>query len=42
MRFIPAELDGRHVPQLVSQEFRFVITRIDTIPAGKHHRSKSA
>jgi TonB family protein len=38
MRFIPAELDGRHVPQLVSQEFRFVITRVDTIPArGRHH-----
>ncbi len=41
MRFIPAELDGRHVPQLVSQEFRFVITRIDTIPARGHHRAKA-
>ncbi len=41
MLFIPAELDGRHVPQLVSQEFRFVITRVDTIPARGHRRAKA-
>jgi len=41
MRFIPAELDGRHVPQLVSQEFRFVITRVDTIPARGRRRAKA-
>ena len=42
MRFIPAQLDGRHVPQLVSQEFRFVITRVDTIPAARGHRRAKA
>jgi TonB family protein len=37
MRFIPAELDGRHVPVLVMQEFRFVIQRKDSVAV--HDRS---
>jgi TonB family protein len=41
MRFIPAELAGRHVPQLVSQEFRFVITRVDTITVAGRRRAKA-
>jgi TonB family protein len=38
MRFIPAELDGRHVPQLVMQEFRFIITRADSVAAREQAR----
>lgn len=39
MRFIPAELDGRHVPQLVEQPFLFAIERRDTVPTpSKGHK----
>lgn len=33
MKFIPAELGGRHVPVLVMQEFRFVIAHPDSAGA---------
>jgi protein TonB len=38
MRFIPGELDGRPVRQLVTQEFRFVITM--TVQAPQPARRK--
>jgi TonB family protein len=33
MLFIPAQLDGRPVPQLVMREFRFILTRADSLAA---------
>jgi TonB family protein len=41
MRFTPAELDGRHVPELVMQEFRFVLQHADSVALrerAKHRR----
>ncbi len=46
MKFVPAAIDGRSVRQLVEQQFRFVITKVDTISASaararnrRHERS---
>jgi hypothetical protein len=33
MKFVPAEAYGRHVPQLVMQEFRFILSHPDSTPA---------
>jgi TonB family protein len=30
MKFLPAEVSGRHVPQLVMQQFRFILQHADT------------
>jgi protein TonB len=33
MRFIPAQLGEKHVPELVMQEFHFVMQRVDSVAA---------
>lgn len=39
MRFIPAQLGDKHVPELVMQEFRFVIQPPDTVAAKSQTRT---
>jgi TonB family protein len=38
MRFIPAQLGDKHVPELVMQEFRFIMERPDTVTAQSQTR----
>jgi periplasmic protein TonB len=38
MRFIPAQLGDKHVPELVMQEFRFVMQRADSVAARSQPR----
>jgi TonB family protein len=38
MRFIPAQLGDKHVPELVMQEFRFIMQHVDSVAAPSRSR----